>query len=57
MATTVVDVAGANEAVDCISGETAAYVAFVVPEAGGLASGAFALVAIGALAARGSRRG
>lgn len=57
VATTIVDVAGANEAVDCISGETAAYVAFVVPEAGGTASGAFALGAIGALAARRSRRG
>ena len=55
VAGTIVEVAGANEAVDCISGESIAYVAFVVPEVDGLAGGAVALGAIGALAARRSR--
>lgn len=43
---TTVDVMDTNQAVDCISGESIAYVAFAVPEAGGAAS---ALAALGAI--------
>lgn len=43
---TVVEVDGANQAVDCIAGEPIAYVAFAVPEAGAFLGGLAALAAI-----------
>jgi hypothetical protein len=52
---TVVEIDGANEAVDCISGEPIAYVAFSVPEAGSLAGAVAAWSALAALRARRSR--
>jgi len=52
MSATSVEVDGANQAVDCISGEPIAYVAFFVPEAGGFASLLAALASLAALRRR-----
>lgn len=49
---TQVAIAGANAAVDCISGEPIAYVAFFVPEADGGTAGLVAVTAIAMLRAR-----
>lgn len=55
VSSTIVEVDGANQAVDCISGEATAYVAFVVPEVGGFASLLAALASLAALRRRTDR--